>query len=220
MNSSPTHNVLSEADQQAGWRLLFDGQSLNGWRRYRGGEIRQGWQVVNGILIHAPKGGGGDIVTIDEFDDFELSIDWNISPGGNSGIFYRAGEETELIWQNALEVQVLDDAAHKLQPADKQAAGGLYALYAPKDKQINPPGEWNQTRVIMKGNHGEHWLNGKRVVAFEIGSDDWNRLVAGSKFAAYPSFATHRRGRIGLQDHGDQVQYRNIRIRPLNQARS
>jgi hypothetical protein len=201
-----------------GWRDLFDGKTLYGWRCYRGGEIRQGWTVVDGILTHHPKGGGGDIITVEQFDDFELSIDWNISVGGNSGIFYRAGEETDQIWQNALEVQVLDDAAHGFSADHIQSAGGLYVLYPPIDKQINPPGEWNQTRVVLNGNHGEHWLNGRRILSFEIGSDDWNKRVAASKFAEYPTFATHRRGHIGLQDHGDHVQYRNIRIRPLNKG--
>lgn len=206
---------MSDSHGSDGWRDLFDGKTLNGWRSYRGGEIRQGWSVVDGVLTHAPKGGGGDIITVEQFDDFELSIEWNISVGGNSGIFYRAGEETEQIWQNALEVQVLDDAAHGFSADHIQSAGGLYELYPPLDKPINPPGEWNQTRVVMKGNHGEHWLNGRRILAFEIGSDDWNKRVAASKFAVYPNYGKLDRGYIGLQDHGDRVQYRNIRIRPM-----
>ncbi len=205
--------MTQDSGSTSGWRDLFDGKTLNGWRCYRGGEIRQGWEVIDGVLTRTSA--GGDIITIDQFDDFELEIDWNISPGGNSGIFYRAGEATELIWQNALEVQVLDDEAHGFSADHVQSAGGLYALYPPVNKPINPPGQWNQTRVVARGNHVEHWLNGAKIVEFEIGSDDWNQRVAASKFAECPGFGQLARGHIGLQDHGDFVQYRNIRIRPL-----
>jgi hypothetical protein len=138
-----------------------------------------------------------------------------VGKAGNSGIFYRVDERAEIIWHHAPEYQVLDNAGHRDGKSPLTSAGSCYAVYPPARDVTRPAGEWNATRILSRGNHVEHWLNGTKVAEFEIGSEEWNARVAASKFKQYPEFGKARRGRIGLQDHGDVVSYRNIRIRPL-----
>jgi hypothetical protein len=195
------------------WLFLFDGETLAGWRGYRRDDIRDGWAVVDNILTRV--GSGGDIITEDQFADFELELEWNISPGGNSGIFFRATEETDRIYHSAPEMQVLDDAKHPDGVSLLTSAGADYGLHPVPEHLAKPPGEWNAVRIVADGSHIEYWLNGEKVVEYELGSPDWESRVANSKFVEWPLYGRATSGHIGLQDHGDWVAYRNIRIREL-----
>jgi len=212
-STNASQNTLSDAEKAAGWRLLFDGTTTAGWRNYNKKDIAAGWVVQDGALTRT--GAGGDIISNDEFGNFELSIDWRIEPGGNSGIFYRASEEKDEIYWNAVEMQVLDDAKHPDGQNLLQSAGAAYDLYPAPRGHVNPGGEWNTARLVVNGNHVEHWLNGFKMVEYELGSTDWNSKVAGSKFKPHLKFGKNTRGHIGLQDHGNVVAYRNIKIRAL-----
>jgi hypothetical protein len=195
------------------WRSLFDGRTTAGWRGYKRADMPRGWQVVDGALTRVDQ--AGDIVTADEFGDFELALEWKVAPGGNSGIMYRVTEDAEAPYETGPEMQVLDDARHRDGQSPLTSAGALYGLYPAPRGVVKPAGEWNAARIVVRGNHVEHWLNGVKTVDAEIGSDDWNRRVADSKFSQWPGFAKASRGHIALQDHGDWVAYRNIRLREL-----
>jgi hypothetical protein len=197
----------------AGWRPLFDGRTLAGWRRYRGGDVASGWRVVDGTLVREAR--GGDIITTDEFGNFELTLEWKIAPGGNSGIMYRVTEDADAPYETGPEMQVLDDERHPDGRSRLTSAGALYGLYPAPTGAVKPVGEWNAVRIVVNGSHVEHWLNGVKTAEAEIGSDDWNQRVANSKFRQWPGFGKASRGHIALQDHGDWVAYRNIRIREL-----
>lgn len=207
------HNVLTPEERAAGWRLLFDGGTTAGWRGYRRDAMPAGWQVVDGALTRVS--GGGDIISDDQFENFELRLEWNVAPGGNSGIFYRATEGTDLIYENATELQVLDDAAHADGGSRLTAAGANYGLYPAPEGVVKPAGEWNRVRIVADGARVEHWLNGVKIVEYELWSDDWEERVKNSKFAAWPAYGRAPSGHIGLQDHGDRVAFRNIKIREL-----
>ncbi|PYP39851.1 MAG: DUF1080 domain-containing protein [Gemmatimonadetes bacterium] len=206
-------NTLTPAEAKAGWRLLFDGSTTKGWRAYNADSMPSGWQVVDGALTRVDR--AGDIITADTFRNFELSVDWNISPGGNSGIFYRGALGSEAIYYSAPEMQVLDDAGHADGQSPLTSAGADYGLYPAPRGVVKPPGAWNTARILVRGNHVEHWLNGRKMVSYELGSADWLRRVAASKFKEWPQYGKAGEGYIGLQDHGDRVAFRNIRIRVL-----
>ena len=212
-SDATSQNLLTDAEKSAGWRLLFDGKTTTGWRNYGKQTIADGWVVQDGALTRT--GAGGDIITGDAFTNFELSIDWKIEPGGNSGIFYRASEENDEIYWNAVEMQVLDDAKHPDGQNPLQSAGAAYDLYPAPRGHVTPGGEWNSARLVVNGNHVEHWLNGFKMVEYELGSTDWNSKVAGSKFKPHSKFGKNAQGHIGLQDHGNVVAFRNIKIRAL-----
>jgi hypothetical protein len=211
--TSTTQNSLTDAERAAGWRLLFDGTTTTGWRNYGKKDLSPGWVVQDGALTRV--GAGGDIITNDAFRNFELSIDWKIEPGGNGGIFYRASEEKDEIYWNAPEMQVLDDATHPDAQSRLTAAGAAYDLYPAPAGHVKPAGEWNTARLIVNGNHVEHWLNGFKLLEYELGSRDWDSKIAGSKFAPHARFGKNAQGHIGLQDHGNVVAFRNIKIRVL-----
>lgn len=201
------------ADDHAEWQPLFDGETLAGWRGYDSTDIPPGWRVEDG-MIHFSDG-KGDLVTTAQFADFELALEWKVAEGGNSGIFYLAPLGFDAIYMGAPEMQVLDDARHRDGGDPLTSAGAAYGLYpAPRDV-VNPAGEWNFARIRVLGNDVEHWLNGERIVAYTLGSEEWRRLVRESKFNEWPMYGMARRGHIGLQDHGDPVWYRNLRIRSL-----
>ena len=208
-----TIGVTAGCGGDAGWRPLFDGRTTAGWRGYRADTVPAGWQVVDGALTRAER--GGDLITTDQFTDFELTLEWRVDAAGNSGVFYRATEDTERIYENALEMQVLDDAGHPDGQSRLTSAGSLFGLYPVPEGVVKPAGEWNTARVVVDGNHVEHWLNGTKVVEYELWSPEFERRVRESKFAQWPAFARAPRGHIGLQDHGDRAAYRNIRLREL-----
>jgi hypothetical protein len=208
-----SQNSLSDAERTAGWRLLFDGKATAGWRNYGKPTIGEGWVVQDGALTRT--GAGGDIITNDQFGNFELTIDWKITPRGNSGIFYRASEEKDEIYWNAVEMQVLDDAGHPDAQSRLTSAGAAYDLYPSPAGHVKPAGEWNTARLIVNGNHVEHWLSGFKLLEYELGSRDWASKIAGSKFKPHAKFGKNAQGHIGLQDHGDVVAFRNVKIRVL-----
>jgi len=205
-------NTLTAREKADGWRLLFDGRTTAGWRGFRQKTLPAGWQAVDGALTRV--GQAGDIVTNEEFADFELTLEWNLSPNGNSGIFYRVTEDDDVMWHTAPEFQIIDNAYKEpLKPA--QYAGANYDMHPPARDATKPIGSWNQTRLLVQGAHVEHWLNGVKVVDYELWSPDWKRRLGDSKFKEYPGYARAARGHIGVQDHGDRVALRNIKIREL-----
>ena len=203
----------AQAAQDDGWKVLFDGKSLDAWRVYKKDTAGDGWKIVDGTLYRAAA--GGDLITKEQFGDFELTLDWKLGEGGNSGIFFRGSEDAEVIWHTAPEVQVLDNARHADGKNPITSAGSNYAVNPPVKDVTNPIGQWNSVRLIAKGTHVEHWLNGVKVVEYELFSPDWEQRVKESKFVKYPKYGRALRGHIGLQDHGDPVWFRNIRVRPL-----
>jgi hypothetical protein len=207
-------NTLTAQEQSSGWKLLFDGKTATGWRGYQQKTTPAGWQVVNGELTRT--GEGVDLVTVDQYADFELAIDWKIAPNGNSGIFYRGLETQERIYYTAPEYQVLDNVGHPdAKNGPDRYAGANYALIAPRKHVYHPAGQWNSTRILARGAHVEHWLNGEKVVEYELWTPEWKALVANSKFKQWPSYGLAKSGHIGLQDHGDPVAFKNIKIRVL-----
>lgn len=198
----------------AGWQVLFDGQSLDGWRNYRGapGEIK-GWSVVDGTL--ARTGPGGDLMTTEQYGDFELELEWKISEGGNSGIMFRVSEDEDQPWRTGPEMQILDNSRHGDGKNPLTSTGANYALHAVSQDTAKGPGEWNAVRLLVRGDHVEHWLNGVKVVEYTLWDDDWKQKVAASKFGKMPRYGLNQRGHIVLQDHGDPVWFRNVRVRPL-----
>lgn len=206
-------NRLTAQEQQAGWRLLFDGQTLNGWRGYGMQTMPAGWAAVDGALTRTAQ--AEDIITTEQFRNFDLQLEWKIAPGGNSGIFYRAVETSDPIYYSAPEYQILDDPAHQDGQSDLTSAGANYALHAAPRGLVKPAGEWNTARIVMQGNHVEHWLNGQKIVDYELGSADWQQRVAKSKFNEWPAYGKAAQGYIGLQEHGSWVAYRNIKLRVL-----
>jgi hypothetical protein len=204
-------NSLTSAGRSQGWRLLFDGRTTSGWRGYMSDTMPSGWEVVDGALTRT--GRTTDIITKEKFRDFELSLEWKIEPGGNSGVFYRAIEGPESIYHSGPEMQVLDDSGHRDGRAELTSAGSNFALYPAPRGAVKPAGQWNEARVVARGPHVEHWLNGVKVVEYEQGSEEWRKRVAASKFAQWPAYGTSMEGHIGLQEHGNRVAFRNIRIR-------
>jgi hypothetical protein len=195
------------------WTPLFDGQTSAGWRGYRQERCPPGWQVVDGALARMAE--AGDLVTLEEFRDFELEFEWRLAPGGNSGVMFHVTEEHDAPWESGPEYQLLDDAAHRVGLDLRTSAGSNYAMHAPLPGAARPAGEWNQARLLVRGAHVEHWLNGRRVVQYELWSEDWERRVSECKWKDHPDYGRARRGRIALQDHGDPVAFRNLRIRRL-----
>ena len=206
---------VSELEREAGWVDLFDGQSLGGWHTFGEQGVRAGgWEVVDGCL-HLPAGAkGGDLVADGEYGDFELELEWKVAAGTNSGIKYRVPETTGASAMLGPECQVLDDPNNAEGGDGAFSAGALYALYEPRDKRLEPTGDFNRVRIVARGEQIEHWLNGVRVVECRVGSADWETRRTASKFAPYPQFARGR-GHIGLQDHGGEVWFRRIRVRDL-----
>jgi alpha-3'-ketoglucosidase len=205
-------NVLTPEERAAGWRLLFDGKTTAGWRGWKMDSMPSGWRAVDGALTRTSQ--AADIITTEKFRNFDLSLEWNIAPKGNSGVFYRASEDDEAVYWTAPEMQVLDDAGHPEELPDR-VAGSNYALHAPPAGVVKPAGQWNAARILVNGNHVEHWLNGVKVVEYELLSPDWEAKVKASKFAPHPRYGRNREGYIGLQEHGAWVAFRNIKIRVL-----
>jgi len=186
---------------------------LTEWRSYAGTGIPASWVIADGVITH--KGGDGDLVSVETFTDFELDFDWKISPGGNSGVMFRVDERYPAPYQSGPEYQILDNAGAPDAKSPLTSAASDYGLYAPSADLTLPVGQWNAARLIVSGNHVEHWLNGKMVVSYELGSPDWKARVANSKFAAWPEYGVVPTGHIDLQDHPGEVSFRNLMIKPL-----
>ena len=223
-------NTLTEAEMAEGWQLLFDGESFDGWRGYLKDSVpTEHWAIENGTIHKIASGdvplmadgqpqAGGDIITLKKYENFELSFEWKVATAANSGIKYNVIEE--MSDQNPLgfEYQVLDDENHpdaKMGNGTNRTAAGLYDLISPENKSVNPVGQWNHGRIIFNGSLGEHWLNGQKVLEYDLGSPRMDSLLAASKYAPIEGFGDKRAGHIVLQDHNDDVWYRNIKIREL-----
>lgn len=218
-------NSLSKSEKEEGWILMFDGTTPGKWRGYGKDHFPAGWEVKDGMLMCKGSGRGeagaiegGDIIYDEKFQNFELTLEWKISEGGNSGILYLAQESPDkTIWQTAPEMQVLDNLKHPDSRDDMHTAGSLYDMIAVARDKVKPVGEWNQVKILIYKGLVEHWLNGEKVVEYHLWTPEWNAMVAKSKFPQYnPDWAkVAQEGYIGLQDHGDDVWYRNIKIRKL-----
>lgn len=210
IDSSECNNELSDQEQGAGWRLLFDGHSLSQWRSYHEEEVNSGWANENGCL--ARVGWGGDIISREQFADFELKLEWRISDSGNSGIFIRGDESEDTIHYTGYEMQVLDNVGHRDSKDPSHRAGAFYDMIAPDHDTTKPVGYWNQVHIIAIGPDVEFWLNGRQTAKFSQGSAEWDALYQQSKFTSRKRYGSLLKGHIGFQDHMDKVWFRNIRI--------
>lgn len=214
-------NSLTKQEVKQGWKLLFDGKSADEWMNARTGTFpKGGWIIENGVLKITPGSDGGDIVTRQKFSSFEFSVDFLYTPGANSGIKYFIDTERDGGKYSGIgcEYQVLDDKLHPDARAGKNGnrkLSSLYDLIPAKNVTDNGPGQWNNARIIVKGNQVQHWLNGKMTVEYERGSDEWKKAVSESKFKSTPGFGEVKEGRLLLQDHGNEVSYRNIKVRVI-----
>lgn len=198
----------------ANWVSLFDGKTITGWHNYATpGAPVTGWSAEDGLLVRS--GEGGDLTTDKQYANFEFELEWKVGPGGNSGIIYRIDHSGERSYITGPEMQILDDAVHRDGKNPLTSAGTNYALHAPTPGVVKPANEWNAARLVVNRNHVEHWLNGVKVVEYELGSADWETRRKASKFANAEKYGRATRGHLAIQDHGDRVYFRNIRIREL-----
>jgi hypothetical protein len=222
-------NTLSPTEKQQGWKLLFDGKTLNGWRQYRASKSGKRWVVEDGCLKN-PKGtgrpetGGGEILTAEQFTDFDFRFEWRIAPGGNSGVIYfvkeRLGKPGPRMFNGddgtgpvGHEYQLLDDERHPDARTATHRAGALYALIEPNaTKHLRPVGEFNESRILVQGKHVEHWLNGSKILDYELESPALKQLIAESKYKSLPGFGTKFKTAVQIQDHGDEIWFRNLKI--------
>lgn len=207
-------NQLTDNERAQGWRLLFDGKSLEGWRVYRGQSQPGGWIADQGLLTKHQA--TDDIISTGQYADFELQFEWRVSEGGNAGVFYRATEEYEKVYWTATEYQLLDDANHPDGRNRLTSAGANYGLYPAPPGVVKPAGQWNSSRIVVRGSHAEHWLNGVKLLEYEYGSPEWEAKVKASKFAEWPAYGRAARGHIAIQgDHTGTLALRTIKLRPL-----
>jgi hypothetical protein len=196
------------------WKSLFDGMSLGAWRGYKTDDVPTGWRIADGTLAKdAPV---ADIMTKEQFGDFELELEWKIGDAGNAGIFYRGTQEYDHIYWTAPEYQLLDDVKGADNKTRLTCAGAAYALYPSPAGHLKPVGQWNATRIVARGAHVEHWLNGVKLLEYELWSPDWEAKVKASKFGEWANYGRAKRGYIALQgDHAGALAFRNIRIREV-----
>ncbi|MEI9910194.1 MAG: DUF1080 domain-containing protein [Bacteroidota bacterium] len=220
-----TMNALTDQEKSEGWQSLFDGNTSNGWHSYGGGVGNGRWKAADGALMLDTTvkvtGGiksGGNLLTDDEFENFHLKLEWKISKNGNSGILFYVNEDTVKYkepYYTGPEMQVLDNDGHSDGKIIKHRAGDLYDLISCSKETVKPVGEWNLAEIKCLNGKLDFYLNGENVVSTTMWNDNWNKMVAGSKFKQWKDFATYKKGKICLQDHGNEVSYRNIRIRKL-----
>jgi hypothetical protein len=215
MSSSTSSSAAApSASATQGWRNLIE-PTMTAWRGYREAKMPAGWKVADGVLSKTIS--TNDLVSRDEYGDFELEFDWKLHPGGNAGVFYRGSEEAEKIYFTAPEYQLLDDARHPDGKSRLTSAGADYALYPAPAGVVKPADEWNSSRIVARGTHVEHWLNGQKLLEYEVGSPDWETRLKASKFATWTKYGRLPKGHIGIQgDHEGELSIRNMRIRPLS----
>lgn len=219
--SAPTHaqNKLTAAETKAGWKLLFDGTSTKGWKAFNGKSDGSAWKVADGALYldASTKEGRGDLITAGEYGNYEFVYEWKIAPNGNSGLLFNVVEDPKYsaVYVTGPEMQVLDNNGHPDAKIHKHRAGDLYDLIPCSEETVKPVGEWNEARIISNKNNYEFWLNGKKVVTFTMHDAAWDEMVANSKFKTMPDFGKATKGHFALQDHGDQVWFRNLKIKEL-----
>lgn len=218
-------NVLTEAEKSEGYSLLFNGMDYTGWKMFNGGTV-EGWEVQDGCMVGLGKGGdiGGDVVTVDDYHNFQIKWDWKIGPGGNSGFMYHVVEDEKYKapYETAPEFQMIDDDNYevisetgKAGLEDWQKTGCNYAMYVPEHKTVNAPGEWNSAMVIYKDGRVEHWLNDEKLFDFQEGTDDWNQRRNSGKWDTYPDYGISNTGKLCFQDHGSKVYFKNIKVKKL-----
>lgn len=210
---------LTEAQTAEGWKLLFDGQTTNGWKFFKD-QPNDTWEVVDGTLHCKPVVEGkeskrADIMTTEQFENFELAFDWKISQGGNSGVMFRVTEEFDRPYLTGPEYQMIDDKGYKGDLKDSQLTGSNYDMHAAVNAKPNAIGEWNQSRIVVNGNHVEHWLNGTKVVEYELNSADWKKRKAASKWKDAAKYGAEKKGYIDFQDHDHEVWFKNVMIKTL-----
>jgi hypothetical protein len=211
--ATPAASAATGAAAQGEWRPLID-PTMSAWRGYREAKMPAAWKVTDGVLSKVAS--TNDIVTRDQFDNFELEFEWKLHPGGNAGVFYRGSEEFEKIYFSAPEYQLLDDAGHADGKSRLTSAGADYALYPAPAGGVKPADQWNSSRIVARGAHVEHWLNGQKLLEYEVGSPDWETRLKASKFATWPKYGRGTKGHIGIQgDHEGELALRNMRIRTL-----
>lgn len=211
-------NVLSQSQTEEGWKLLFDGETTDGWHTWKADKVSPKWNVSNGILKFDPEadGKGGDLVTNGEYENFHLKLDWKVSECGNSGIIFNIHEEgKEKTYHTGPEMQILDNTCHADAQYPTHRAGSLYDLIQAQPETEKPAGEWNTAEIILNQGHLIFKLNGTQVVETQMFNDQWEEMLANSKFKQWPGFGTYKKGHIGLQDHGDVVEFKNIMIKAL-----
>ena len=210
-------NTLTPAEQTAGWRLLFDGTTTAGWHVY-GTDKVVGWEITDGTLIALGTGGdhANDILTNAEYENFELLVDWKLSPKANSGIFFNVVEQGyDRIYATGPEYQLIDDDGWPDKLEDWQRSGANYAMHPPLAKAATPVGEWNTTRIVVNRGHVECWLNGVKTVDYQLWTPEWDKLRTTGKWKDFPGYGKAKKGKIGLQDHGNKVFFRNVKVKPL-----
>lgn len=215
------HNVLTSDEIASGWELLFDGKTTEGWRGFKMEGMPAGWHVDDGCLITSGEGDDlrGDIITINQYEDFDLSLEWAISPGGNSGILFHILEgDYPSTYATGPEYQLIDDAGYPGKLEEWQQTGANYAMHpANKDRKVlMKVGEFNSSRISVEKGHVTHWLNDEIIVEYDLWTDDWYRLVREGKWKDYPGYGLARKGHIGLQDHGSFIRFRNIKLKIEN----
>jgi len=213
-SSAMNSQTVAGSDTGSGaWRPLFD-PTMSAWRGYKETGMPAGWKFADGVVSKTIS--SNDIITRDEFQNFEMTFDWKLHPGGNAGVFYRGDESGQKIYFTGPEYQLLDDAGHPDGKSRLTSAGADYALYPSPAGVVKPADQWNSSRIVVQGNHVEHWLNGQKVVEYEFGSPDWEKRLKASKFATAPKYGRLPRGHIGLQgDHQGELAIRDMRIRVL-----
>ncbi len=214
LGASAADNQLTPQEQADGWQLLFNGQDMTQWRNYQQTGLKPQWQVQQGTMVLTGKG-GGDILTKNQYQQFELQLEWKIAEAGNSGVFVLVDEHGKSIYSHAPEIQILDNERHADNQLASHRSGSLYDMIAAPASAQKPAGQWNQLRIRLQQQQLTVWQNQQQTADIQINGPEWQQLLANSKFANWPGFAKAGRGHIGLQDHGDQVWFKNIKIREL-----
>ena len=212
-------NTLTNSEKKAGWKLLFDGKSLEGWRPYQK-QVTNSWTVENGIMyckgsVTDKSDKRADMITTDQYENFDLSIDWKISPQGNSGILYMVTEEFPRSYLSGPEYQLIDDLNFPQKLEDWQKTGANYAMDPAPTAAPKPVGQWNTTRIVVNKGHVQHWLNGKKLLDFEMWTDEWKKKKETGKWKDAPGYGMSKKGHIGLQDHGSEAWFKNLKIKEL-----